>query len=306
MKKQSKELHILIAAVYLRKVGNNMEKSKKTVIWTLVVLFVICSVIKDIEFLYIKTDSTFIGENVICKIVCIIATVIAVKKLGYRLSDIGFRNKKVMKYALCGFGLGIVTFAISYSIEMIFLIAQGAAPKLSLYITNFAIGGTTNEISLSITAVIICVLGNVINVVAEEGLFRGIMLKAVSDKWGFKTGNFIQALLFGFWHIISCILGVRDGSMTITMAIVFGFGYVVLAGILAIEWGTCVAMTSVLWVGMFEHFFNNFISNALHVLSVGEGGVVEVDNMQIIRIVLSNILSLTIVLLVNRAKKKRA
>ena len=282
-----------------------MEKSKKTILRALVIMFVICFVIKDIEFLYIKTDSTFIGENIICKIVCIIATAITAYKLGYKLSDIGFKNKKVIRYAICGLGLGIVTFAISYGIEMLILAISGANPKISFYITNFGLTGATNEISLSFTAVVICVAGNVVNVLAEEGLFRGIILKSTSDIWGFRKGNYIQALLFGCWHIISCVLGVKDGSMTIGMAFVFAVGYVVLAGILAIEWGTCVNMTGVLWVGMFEHFFNNFVSNAVHVLSTGTDGIIEADNMQILRIVLSNILSLTIVLIVNSRKKSR-
>ena len=268
-------------------------------------MFVICFVIKDIEFLFIKTDSTFIGENIICKIVCIIATVITAYKLGYKLPDIGFKNRNVLRYAICGLGLGIVTFAISYGIELMILAISGANPKLSVYITNFGLNGATNEISLSFTAVVICVIGNVVNVLAEEGLFRGIILKSISDIWGFRTGNYIQALLFGFWHIISCVLGVKDGSLTIGMAFVFATGYVVLAGILAIEWGTCVNMTGVLWVGMFEHFFNNFVSNALHVLSTGADGTIEADNMQILRIVLSNILSLTIVLVINSCKKSR-
>ena len=77
-----------------------MEKSQKAILRTLVIMFVICFVIKDIEFLFIKTDSTFIGENIICKIVCIIATVITVHKLGYKLSDIGFKNKSVIRYIL--------------------------------------------------------------------------------------------------------------------------------------------------------------------------------------------------------------
>lgn len=282
-----------------------MEKSKKNIICVLALAFILCSIIKDIEFLYIKTDTTFIGENIICKIVCIIVTVFITYLLGYKISDIGFKNKNVLKYAGCGLGLGVVTFAISYGIEMLILSLRGESPRLAIYITNFGLTGATNNMSLSFTAVVICIIGNIINVIAEEGLFRGIMLKAVSDRWGFKTGNFVQALLFGFWHVISCIQGVKEGTMTIGIAIVFAIGYVVLAGILAIEWGTCVNMSGVLWVGVFEHFFNNFLSNALHVLSTSNG-IIEADTMQIIRIVLSNVLSLTIVLIINSRRKKNS
>ena len=95
-----------------------------------------------------------------------------------------------------------------------------------------------------------------------------------------------------------CVLGVYDGQMSVIQAIVFAIGYVVLAGILAIEWGTCVSMTGVLWVGLSEHFFNNFIGNILHVVST-----TGTDEFQIIRIVLSNFLSLGIVLLINKKNK---
>ena len=281
-----------------------MKKSKKSIVCIMAVVFIICSMIKDIEFLYIKTDNTFIGENVICKIVCIIATVITTYRLGYKLSDIGFKNTRMLRYAISGLGLGIVTFALSYGVEILILTIRGGNPRLAVYITNFGLTGATNEMSLSFAAVVICMLGNIINVLAEEGLFRGLILKVLSDNWGFRVGNYTQAFLFGVWHIISCVIGVKDGSMTIGMAIVFAIGYVILAGILAIEWGFCMNMTGVLWVGLFEHFFNNFTSNVLHVLSIGDGGIIEADSLQILRIVLSNILSLIIVSFIYMRKKR--
>lgn len=128
---------------------------------------------------------------------------------------------------------------------------------------------------------------------AEEGMFRGFILKVVTERSGFKTGNYLQAFLFGIWHIVMCVLGVYDGQMSVGQAVIFAVGYVVLAGILALEWGTCVSMTGVLWVVLSEHFYNNFIGNFLHVVSS-----IGTDEFQIIRIVLSNFLSLGIVLLI--------
>ena len=128
---------------------------------------------------------------------------------------------------------------------------------------------------------------------AEEGMFRGFILKVVTERSGFKTGNYLQAFLFGIWHIVMCVLGVYDGQMSVGQAVIFAVGYVVLAGILALEWGTCVSMTGVLWGGLSEHFYNNFIGNFLHVVSS-----IGTDEFQIIRIVLSNFLSLGIVLLI--------
>ena len=275
-----------------------INKSKNQIIKIISILFIITSIIKYIEFLFIRTDQTIIADNVITKICCIIATLIAMKVCGLSLSDIGLKCKSTFKYISCGFGLGIFTFAISYGLEILLLALQGKAPHLSIYITNFGLSGATSEVSLSAMAVIICVIVNIINVLAEEGMFRGFILKAVSDRWGFKIGNYVQAFLFGIWHIVMCVLGVYDGQMSVIQAIVFAIGYVVLSGILAIEWGTCVSMTGVLWVGLSEHFFNNFIGNFLHVVSS-----TGTDEFQIIRIVLSNFLSLGIVLVINKKNK---
>ena len=275
------------------------SKTKQQTIKILVILLLITTIVKYIEFLFIRTDQTIIADNVITKIVCIIATLIAMKIYGFKLADIGFKWQRTLKYIGCGFGLGIFTFAISYGLEILLLVSQNKAPKLSLYITNFGLSGATSEVSLSALAVIICIIVNIINVLAEEGMFRGFILKAVEKNWGFKRANFVQALLFGVWHIVMCVLGVYDGQMGIIQAVVFAIGYVVLAGILAIEWGECVGMTGVLWVGLSEHVFNNFIGNILHVVST-----TGTDEFQIIRIVLSNLLSLAIVLSVKKMQKK--
>ena len=272
--------------------------SKTRVIITIVAVYVICSVVKYIEFFFIQTDQTFIADNVICKIfsIIVLAAVLAIWKLSFK--KIGFDLSRIWKNMFYGFALGIITFAVSYLLEILTLFAQGKNVRLGFYVTNFALSSATNTVDLSISALLICMAGNIINVVAEEGLFRGLFLYLAKEPFGFRKANFIQALLFGTWHCVSVALELRNGTMTIPTAIVMTVGYIILAGILALEWGTCVSMTGVLWVGVFEHYFNNFIGNTLHVIT--ETGT---DELQIPRIVLSNILSLTVVLLLNRRKK---
>lgn len=274
--------------------GTNSLKTKKQIIYTVGILFILCSIVEYIEFLFVRTEQTIIADNVFTKIFCIIATFAAMKINRIKMQDLGFKNNKVIKYLGCGLGLGILTFAISYGVEYVILTAVGKIPHLEVYITNFGLTGATSEVSLSAMAVTICIVVNVINVIAEEGLFRGFILKVVSEKYNFKIANMIQAILFGVWHIVMCVLGVYDGQMTIPVALVFGIGYVILAGVLGIEWGICVNMTGVIWMCVAEHFFNNFIGNILHVVSV-----TGIDELQIVRIVLSNVLSLIIVIGIN-------
>ena len=148
------------------------------------------------------------------------------------------------------------------------------------------------------SALIICILGNIVNVWAEEGLFRGVLFQIGKMSYTQKTANLIQSLLFGLWHVITVVIWVLDGSIDIPTAFIMSIGYIALAGILGYEWGLCMALTGTIWAGVFEHFFNNFISNTLHVIT--ETGV---DELQIIRIVISNVLSLLGAILLTKARK---
>ena len=118
---------------------NQITKSKKEIIRIIAILIIVTTIVKYIEFLFIRTDQTIIADNVITKIFCIIATLVAMKLCGLKLSDVGLKNKNTFKYIGCGLGLGLFTFSISYGLEMALLAAQGKEPQLSAYITNFGI-----------------------------------------------------------------------------------------------------------------------------------------------------------------------
>ena len=72
-----------------------------------------------------------------------------------------------------------------------------------------------------------------------------------------------------------------------------GIGYIVLAGIMSIKWSLLYKMTGTLWMGLGDHLFNNVIvTNLLHVISNGEA-----DSMQIIRIMIGQMLSFSIIMI---------
>lgn len=260
-------------------------------------MFILLMIIRTIEIIFVKTDQTWISENILHKICCILLIWIALDMLGLHWSDLGFSKKGLTTGLKYGLALGISTFFLSYTAEFIVLFLMGKHPSLQFYITNFSLAQTHTNGS-SILAVMVCIIGNIVNVYAEEGLFRGLFRKIGIQSCSQKTANIIQALLFGIWHITNVVNPLLDGSMGITMAVFMGIGYILLSGILAYEWGMCAALTGTLWTGATEHLFNNFISNSLH--TVTETGA---DEMMIIRITLSNILSLLFVLIVFRKKK---
>lgn len=50
--------------------------------------------------------------------------------------------------------------------------------------------------------ILICFLGNIINVIMEEGVFRGLFLKPTEEKLLFLKSCIFSSVLFGFWHIL--------------------------------------------------------------------------------------------------------
>ncbi|MCI8835306.1 MAG: CPBP family intramembrane metalloprotease [Ruminococcus sp.] len=269
-----------------------MEKRK--IISVISMMFILLMIIRMIEIIFVKTDQTWIGENILHKICCILLVWIALDILRLHWGDLGFSKKGVFAGLKYGLALGISTFFLSYVTEFIVLFVMGKHPSLQFYITNFSLAQAHTKGS-SLLAVIVCIIGNIINVYAEEGLFRGLFCKIGIQYYSQKTANIIQALLFGIWHITNVINPLLDGSMNITMAVFIGIGYILLSGILAYEWGMCAALSGTLWIGASEHLFNNFISNSLH--TVTETGT---DELMIIRITLSNILSLLFVLVMSQ------
>lgn len=68
--------------------------------------------------------------------------------------------------------------------------------------------------------------------------------------------------------------------MSFAATLLLGIGYVILAGIMGIEWGLLYRITGNLWAGLGDHLFNNTVAtNMLHVVSL-KGA----DELQIVRI----------------------
>lgn len=283
---------------YFIEMKRNGHMNKRKTIEIVLAVFVLCSIVKDIEFLIIKTDRTIISENIICKLFIIAVLFYALSKFNWNWSKIGFSRKGLLKNAVLGLFLGVSTFFLSYLTEYFVLAAMGKTPHIAFFITNFSLSNE-NICGTSFAMVMICIIGNIVNVWAEEGLFRGLLFHIMKTSFTEKQSNFVQSLLFGLWHVVTVIVWLLDGSINIPTACIMAAGYIVLAGVLAYEWGLCFTLTGTIWAGVFEHFFNNFITNSLHMVT--DTGI---DEIQILRIVLSNILSLTFVMVISKLAKK--
>ena len=275
------------------------DKFLKNSVLSCVLIFTLLLAVHCAEALFIRTDESVLGENFINKVLGIAALWLAVRLLGWRWADIGFASENALRSAGIGLAMGTVAFSAAYLAEMFILVRQGQAVRLEFFVSGFSLTGDAVA-RTGIGYILMCVVFNVINVVMEEGTFRGLFASLVASDHRLKTAMLFQALLFGLWHIVTPLRGLMDGSMGAAAFAVFSAGYVILAGFMGIKWALLFQMTGSLYAGMADHFFNNCIAtNLLHVVT--DSGV---DEMQVLRVMLAQLLSFAAVYAVYFRKSK--
>ena len=263
-------------------------------------IFVILIFVHGFEAIVLRMDETVFGENFINKMFGILVVSIVIRCLNWKWTDIGFAQTGFVKNTGMGLMIALCSFAISYSAEIIILKSQGHDIGLGIFTTGFSLTGEA-AIHTGIGFIMMCIFFNIVNVIMEEGTFRGLFYHVLGIDHSSKYACVFQALLFGVWHIVTPLHNMIDGDINIVSFIVLGLGYVILAGMMGIKWELIYQMTGSLYAGMADHFFNNCIAtNLLHVTTEG-----SVDVMMIVRVVIAQLLSFVVVLLVRMKREKK-
>ena len=266
-----------------------------------IAIFTLCLSVRFVEYFLIETDKTAIGENVLHKVVGIIILALVLKWVNLSWSDIGFQRNGFAGGILKGLLLGSACFTISYGLELAVFILQGNSAHLEIYISSFSLTGSQIK-NTDFIFFMLCVLFNIVNVWMEEGVFRGLFIKTLSETKPFMQANFIAAFLFGIWHIVMPIRSYMKGEMSFAAMVLMGIGYIVLAGIMGVKWGLLYRITGNIWVGLGDHLFNNTVAtNMLHVISL-KGA----DELQIVRIMAAQIISFAFVLVIHTYRTANA
>lgn len=274
---------------------------KKRPVLSCIILFAICGLARIIEYFVIKTDETIIAENFLHKVFGIAVLAIVLHSRGNTWKSIGFIKGKMVSDIPKGFLLGGYCFLVAYSIECRMLYQTNQNVSFAFYISGFTLNGEAIRHD-SFLFLFLCIVLNIINVWMEEGIFRGLFMKILTEKLSFVRAVFLIAFLFGIWHWVMPLRDYAQGNTSLADSLIMGIGYIVLAGIMSVKWSLLYKMTGALWMGLGDHLFNNVIvTNLLHVISNGEA-----DNMQIIRIMIGQILSFSIVTIYYRKKWKTA
>lgn len=263
-----------------------------------ITIFTLCFLLQISECIFLRLDETIIAENFINKICGIIILVLLLKILNIRSKNIGLLKTDISKRILQGLLMGFVFFIPAYAIELIILNSKGSA-KLSFFVSGFSLTGEIVK-NVGLGYILMNIVFNIINVIMEEGVFRGLFITVINKKYSFKIALIVSAFLFGLWHLSTPIRSFIDGELGLGMFMLLGFGYIILAGLMGIKWGLLYKMTGSLYLGMADHFFNNCIAtNLLHVITKS-----SVDELLIVRVLIAQMLSLMFVLILYNKKKK--
>ena len=243
--------------------GRLQQISLEKPIFTALVLMVIALFFKWIDTFVLRLDERW-GEIILSKSLGFILVIVFVWLARHKIKDIGLHSKRIGQSLLIGASITIVAFLISYGVEYLFAAQQGNEPEVFLSALDNKMGVTGGYLFA-----LLLVVGNFINAFMEEGLFRGLMMPLFLRKLSFVRTNWLQAFLFGAWHLMWVFkyyqLGTIQTSGEISMSTFLNFAPQLLLGLV---WGYMYLKTNNLWAPWISHVINNSTLNLLHVNTV--------------------------------------
>ena len=266
---------------------------------TVFALYFFCFFCRLLDYFILRTDQTFWNEAFIHKLAGIAVLALALKYCQLSWQGIGFAKTDILRNSCCGLCFAALVFIFAYSIEIWLLLSQGRFSGLDIYVSGFGFDKNLGKES-GILFFLICMIGNIINVIMEEGIFRGLFQKLFERRYSFITAAVFSALLFGLWHIVGPIRNFFDGEVNAAGMIVNAALLAAVSALVGFRYSLMAKLTDSLYMGMADHFFNNTIINVLYVRSAGGS-----DELLFIRIGAAQILSFSLVLICYLANKHR-
>lgn len=278
-----------------------MSIMKKQKIWSVVLgVYLLCYFFRIPEYFVLRTDQTWVGEAIVHKVIGILILFAVSAGAKLTITQIGFVKEKALCNLLKGLAFGCAVFVLAYSVEIAIAAMQGSFRSLQLYVSAYAISRNTGY-RTEILFFLICIIGNIVNVVMEEGIFRGLFQRLLEKKYSFMLSAMIASCLFGVWHMIGPVRNYADGTMSMNGMIANIVMLVVTSTLVGFKFAMLTQMTGSLYMAMGDHFVNNTIVNLLHVVSD-----IGADEMMVVRVAIAQSVSFILVLAyyICRCRKK--
>ena len=263
----------------------------RKIVYVVLGTYLLCYVFRILEYFIMRTDQTWGGEAIVHKLIGIVILILVSASIKLTAKEIGFVKEKVVKNLVKGLGFGCGVFVLAYSVEIAIAVLQGSFCSVQLFVSTYAIDENIGN-RTEILFFVICIIGNIVNVVMEEGVFRGLLAKLLEQKYSFLISAFLSSCLFGFWLMIGPIRNYMDETMSMNGMIANIVMLVVTSTLVGFKFAMMTRMTGSLYMAMGDHFVNNTIVNLLHVVS--DTGI---DEMMVVRVAIAQSVSFIIVLI---------
>ncbi len=271
----------------------------KNILSSVLLIYLLCFALRLFEYFVLRTDSTVIGEALFHKLTGIGVLIIFACAYEYKAEEVGFSPDKGGIKLAAGLLFGIFCFALAYFIEVLIAKASGTFTGLACYVTSYSVNGNLGN-QTGILFFALCIFGNIVNVVMEEGVFRGLFIRRLQEKFSYASTAIISAVLFGFWHGVAPVRSFLDGDLSTFGLIMNCLILILSSAVVGYKYGLITKITGSGFMAMGDHFVNNTLVNILHVLS--KNGA---DQLQMIRISIAQTLSFILVLLYYFYSKKK-
>ena len=209
-----------------------------------IVFFVIAVIFRIIDIFILQlhmTPFSIIYSKVIPLIILLVYVWIAYRKFNL----LGIHYHYLLSNLILGFFVYVVYYLLPFLGEFYIELGLGLEPLLQLafYPTPY---------------IIYFIVFYIINSFMEEGVFRGLMMRCFMTKYNVNIANIIQAIFFGFWHIVWPINYLINGWIDPITAGWFAVYYVVSSFGFGIVTGYMFQKTSSLTGPIVLHTLWNF------------------------------------------------
>jgi membrane protease YdiL (CAAX protease family) len=260
-----------------------------------IILMLVAFLFRLFDIFVLRLDER-LGEIILSKALGFCLVVLFLWGIGKKLESIGFHGSRLSESLLIGVVITVLPFVIAYAVEWVVLRQAGHEPRL-LFAAIDPKAGVTGGLLFALWLV----AGNFINSFMEEGLFRGVMLNLNRLRLSLAKSNWLQAFLFGLWHLVWVVKWIQTGVVStpgeIGMAVVANFLPQICLGLV---WGYAYLKTNNLWTAWIAHTLTNTTLNLLHIATVD-----AMDPGMSIRMTTFSIVSLSMMFLIRYASTRR-
>lgn len=264
-------------------------------ILTGILLMSIALIFRLIDIFVLRLDER-LGEIILSKTLGFCLVLAFIWLIGRKPDSIGLHGRRLGESLLLGVSITIVPFIVAYTVEWIVLQQMGQEPRF-LFSAIDPKAGVTGGLLFAVWLV----AGNFINSFMEEGLFRGVMLNLNRMRLSIGKSNWLQALLFGGWHLVWVVKWYQSGILStpgeISMGVVANFLPQICLGLV---WGYAYQKTDNLWTAWIAHTLTNTTLNLLHVATLD-----AMDPGMSIRMTTFSIVSLSMMFLIRYVCDRR-